>query len=79
MTDDPFNDPAGRYRVLVNDAGDHSLWPVFAAIPAGWSVTLEEATRTECLDHINSHWTVGRAAAAGANADRETARVKSNV
>ncbi|WP_329567091.1 MbtH family protein [Kitasatospora sp. NBC_01266] len=69
MTDDPFNDPAGRYRVLVNDAGDHSLWPAFAAIPAGWSVTLDEASRPECVEHINRNWT----------AAHTTARVTSNV
>ncbi|MGF1426921.1 MbtH family protein [Kitasatospora sp. LaBMicrA B282] len=66
---DPFNDPTGRYRVLVNEAGDFSLWPAFAAVPAGWTVALEPASRTECIDHINRNWTAGHT----------TARVKSNV
>src|SRR5580704_15439630 len=26
------------YVVLVNDAGQRSLWPVFADVPAGWRV-----------------------------------------
>ena len=29
----PFEDPDANYLVLVNDEGQHSLWPVFAAVP----------------------------------------------
>ncbi len=32
----PFDNPAVQHRVLVNDEGQHSLWPEFADIPAGW-------------------------------------------
>ncbi|WP_242884757.1 MbtH family protein [Actinomadura litoris] len=53
----PFEDADGRYLVLVNDEGQHSLWPAFAEVPQGWSVALPETGRQECLDYINENWT----------------------
>lgn len=44
--------------VLVNDEGQHSLWP--AAIqpaPEGWVVAHAEDARQACLDYVNEHWT----------------------
>ncbi|MER6168071.1 MbtH family protein [Streptomyces violaceorubidus] len=53
----PFEDPEATYLVLVNDEGQHSLWPSFAEVPAGWTVALAETDRQACLDYINEHWT----------------------
>ncbi|AQA11915.1 MbtH family protein [Streptomyces samsunensis] len=53
----PFENPDGRYLVLVNEEGQHSLWPAFAEVPAGWTVAHGEDDRQACLDHINEHWT----------------------
>lgn len=53
----PFEDPEATYLVLVNDEGQHSLWPSFAEVPAGWSVALPESDRATCLDYINENWT----------------------
>ncbi|MFI0348967.1 MbtH family protein [Actinomadura sp. 9N407] len=53
----PFEDPDGTYLVLVNGEGQHSLWPSFAEVPAGWTVAKDEDTRQACLDHIAEHWT----------------------
>jgi MbtH protein len=53
----PFENPDGRYRVLVNDEGQHSLWPVFADVPAGWSVAHDDDTRDACLAWVEEHWT----------------------
>lgn len=53
----PFEDNDGRFRVLVNSEGQHSLWPVFAAVPAGWEVAKEEDTRQACLEYVESNWT----------------------
>ncbi|MBW8485477.1 MbtH family protein [Actinomadura parmotrematis] len=53
----PFEDPDGRYLVLVNDEGQHSLWPSFAEVPAGWTVAKTEDTRQACVDHIEANWT----------------------
>ena len=34
----PFENDAGVYRVLINDEGQHSLWPAFIVAPAGWKI-----------------------------------------
>ncbi|MEU9206036.1 MbtH family protein [Streptomyces sp. NPDC048332] len=53
----PFEDPEGTYHVLVNDELQHSLWPVFADVPEGWTVALADSGRQACLDFINEQWT----------------------
>lgn len=53
----PFEDPAGTYLVLVNEEGQHSLWPAFVDVPAGWAVALGESNRDACLDYVNANWT----------------------
>jgi MbtH protein len=53
----PFEDPDASYVVLINDEGQHSLWPVFADVPEGWRVVFGEAARQECLDYIEENWT----------------------
>lgn len=56
----PFEDDEGRYYVLVNDEGQHSLWPSFADIPAGWSIVFGEGAgeaRQACLDYVEENWT----------------------
>jgi MbtH protein len=53
----PFDDPVGTFLVLVNDEGQHSLWPAFVPVPAGWEVTMDAAPRAACLDHIRRQWT----------------------
>jgi MbtH protein len=53
----PFEDPDGTYLVLVNDENQHSLWPSFVDVPAGWSVTHGPDGRQACLDHIETQWT----------------------
>ncbi|MEU0110022.1 MULTISPECIES: MbtH family protein [unclassified Streptomyces] len=53
----PFDDDSGVFRVLVNDEGQYSLWPDFAAVPAGWESVHGPDTRTACLEHIERNWT----------------------
>ncbi|MGV9295464.1 MULTISPECIES: MbtH family protein [Amycolatopsis] len=53
----PFENPDGVYRVLVNDEGQHSLWPDFATVPDGWRTTFGPDARQACLDHIEQNWT----------------------
>ena len=53
----PFDDPDGRFLVLVNDECQYSLWPAFASVPSGWTVEHAEDTRQACLDHIERQWT----------------------
>ncbi|MEU9885460.1 MbtH family protein [Sphaerisporangium sp. NPDC051017] len=57
MNKNPFDDPDGRFYVLVNNEGQYSLWPSFAEIPRGWGIVLEEKDRQTVLDYINEHWT----------------------
>jgi uncharacterized protein YbdZ (MbtH family) len=56
MTVNPFDDDSGTFWVLVNDEEQHSLWPVFADIPAGWRVVYGEADRAACMDYIERNW-----------------------
>ncbi|MFF3326333.1 MbtH family protein [Streptomyces sp. NPDC002889] len=53
----PFENPDGTYLVLVNDEGQHSLWPSFAEVPAGWTVAAAETDRQSCLAYVEEHWT----------------------
>jgi MbtH protein len=53
----PFEDENGVFHVLVNDEGQHSLWPEFVPVPAGWKIVHESDTRAACLDYINKNWT----------------------
>ncbi|MGC5016036.1 MbtH family protein [Streptosporangium sp. DT93] len=53
----PFEDEDASYLVLVNAEGQHSLWPAFAEIPAGWEVAHGEASRAACLAYVESTWT----------------------
>lgn len=53
----PFEDENQTYLVLINDEGQHSLWPSFVEVPAGWTVVKDEDSRTACLDYINENWT----------------------
>ncbi|GAA4071527.1 MbtH family protein [Actinomadura miaoliensis] len=57
MSTNPFEDPEGRYLVLVNDEGQHSLWPSFADVPAGWAVVFGEDSRDACLAYVEENWT----------------------
>ncbi|MEU8272320.1 MbtH family protein [Sphaerisporangium sp. NPDC049002] len=53
----PFENPDGVYSVLLNAEGQHSLWPDFAEVPAGWTLAHGPATRQECLEFIETNWT----------------------
>lgn len=53
----PFEDDNAAYLVLANDENQHSLWPVWIDVPAGWTTVHGEAPRQECLDWIEANWT----------------------
>ncbi|MDH6624463.1 uncharacterized protein YbdZ (MbtH family) [Streptomyces sp. LBL] len=40
---EPTDGPEDTHLLLVNDIGQQSLWPAFAAIPDGWTVQAVEA------------------------------------
>ncbi|MEU6058276.1 MbtH family protein [Streptomyces sp. NPDC047097] len=51
----PFDDERGTFLVLVNHEGHQSLWPVFAPVPDGWTVSKTASSRQECLDHVEAN------------------------
>ncbi|WP_328929089.1 MULTISPECIES: MbtH family protein [unclassified Streptomyces] len=53
----PFENPNGTYLVLINDEGQHSVWPEFAEVPAGWTVVKPADTREAALAYIEETWT----------------------
>ena len=57
MATNPFEDEDANYFVLINDEGQHSLWPVFADVPDGWETIFGEDKRQACLDFIEKNWT----------------------
>lgn len=60
MSSNPFDDESGRFLVLVNDEDQHSLWPIFADVPTGWSVVFggnDGTDREAALRYIEEHWT----------------------
>lgn len=57
MAANPFEDENGIYHVLINDEGQHSLWPSFIEVPNGWTIIFESNTRAACLEFIVKNWT----------------------
>lgn len=52
----PFEDQDGTFLVLVNDEGQHSLWPEFAEVPAGWRAVHGPESRKSCVDYVEENW-----------------------
>ncbi|SDH60701.1 MbtH family protein [Pseudonocardia oroxyli] len=57
MSTNPFDDENGEFYALVNEEGQYSLWPTFAAVPAGWEIVCGPDSRQACLDHVEQNWT----------------------
>ncbi|MEV6731325.1 MULTISPECIES: MbtH family protein [unclassified Streptomyces] len=57
MATNPFEDPEGRYVVLANEEGQHSLWSARIQQPSGWEQVRGEGTKQECAEYIEAHWT----------------------
>jgi len=53
----PFEDENGTYHVLVNEEGQHSLWPHFIEVPAGWRIVHEADSRAGCMAYVAKNWT----------------------
>jgi MbtH protein len=52
----PFDDTNGTFLVLVNEEGQHSMWPNFAKVPLGWDVTYGPDSRAACSEYIEANW-----------------------
>jgi len=53
----PFENDNAKYMVLINDEGQHSLWPASNDVPQGWNIVHHADTHQCCLDYINQNWT----------------------
>lgn len=53
----PFDDNDGPFLVLVNDEEQHSLWPSFAEVPAGWRIVHGPEPKESCLAYVEANWT----------------------
>jgi MbtH protein len=53
----PFEDKDAMYLVLVNEEGQHSLWPEFVDVPGGWAVAFGPSKRDLCIEYMENHWT----------------------
>lgn len=53
----PFDDDDAQFLVLVNDAGQHSLWPTFREVPPGWDTVHGPGTRQDALTYVEANWT----------------------
>ncbi|MFE5210087.1 MbtH family protein [Streptomyces sp. NPDC056600] len=53
----PFDNSEGTFHVVVNDEGQHSLWPAFADVPAGWTSAWGPGSRDEALEYVTANWT----------------------
>ena len=46
-----------EFMVLINDEGQHSLWPSALAIPSGWRQIGPVGPKAECLAFVEANWT----------------------
>lgn len=53
----PFEDTNAQYLVLVNDEGQHSLWPAFTDVPDGWTTAFGPASRDDGMAYVRENWT----------------------
>lgn len=52
----PFDRDDIGFRVVVNELGQHSLWPEITDVPRGWVAVFGPADRPECLEYVEQHW-----------------------
>ncbi|MGO3407920.1 MbtH family protein [Marinomonas sp.] len=53
----PFDDDTLTFTVLVNQHNQHSLWPDFAQVPAGWRTVFGPDKQQACLAYVEQNWT----------------------
>lgn len=50
-------DDGRRYRVVVNDEAQYSIWPADREPPPGWQDAGRVGTTAECLEYVERVWT----------------------
>ncbi len=46
-----------KYRVVVNDEGQYSIWDAGRPNPGGWRDAAKSGSKSECLAYIKEVWT----------------------
>lgn len=54
---DEDDDDGIRYRVVLNDEEQYSIWPLDLELPPGWRAEGTTGAKAECLTHIGEVWT----------------------
>jgi MbtH protein len=52
-----FDSPEARFKVLINDEEQYSLWPADLPVPGGWTETGMCAAKDECDRYLEETWT----------------------
>ncbi|MRS18391.1 MbtH family protein [Pantoea sp. SOD02] len=52
----PFDNDALDFLVLLNVRQQYSLWPAFAPVPAGWHNVAGPLTRSAAIEFIEANW-----------------------
>lgn len=52
-----FESPEARFKVLINDEEQYSLWPADLPVPGGWTETGVCDTKGKCDAYIEENWT----------------------
>jgi MbtH protein len=45
------------YKALINDEGQHSIWPEMKPVPLGWKEVGPIGPKAEVLEWIQENWT----------------------
>lgn len=53
----PFEDADHLFQVILNEEGQHSLWPAYLRVPDGWDVVHPADSRSRCVDYVEANWT----------------------
>ena len=48
---------SGTLKVVKNDNGDYSIWPIDRENPLGWQDVGKTGSKEECLEYIKENWT----------------------
>jgi MbtH protein len=51
------NDDKRRYKAVVNDEGQYSVWPEARENALGWKDAGRAGSKDECLEFIGQVWT----------------------
>ena len=52
----PFDNPGGRFTVLINEEEQYALWPEQLDVPVGWTL-IASGDIDECTAYVDKHWT----------------------